>query len=1442
MSTNPIPLKQGDRVTVPKGGAGHVAYVGTTEFANGLWIGIILQELNGKNDGSVNGKRYFSCRSGAGMFVRPSQVTLLDDNKPKATITQPAATTGNAKPSTPQPTLRSNLVNANLSTSTRPGLQQTKFASASPRMAASGASRTTNAMSRTLSQSSPHQRGVSMSAKSPYAPSTALTSPLARPSATRTTSVSLNHVTSASSTSSTPAYSPTSVRGPYLPNMSGKPAPSVSTNRSATSRTSSPVITRRDSSGLAASMKRPPSIRQTPSSRAESYSKAPGSATMGRKNSQASSRLGSHVTSPSLFEEFPMDELDDPVVDDFEVTPIKKQGKARAQVREEESGMIESPPTQHSLKLHNSIPNLGVGLMSEDSSSLRSPKDTRTPVKPLPEIHTTGSPYSNTVPLRTYEELMTKYKLMEVRRNEDRDRLRELEKTKEETENWNNVAKPKLQAKLNECAEEIKLLKKLNKELEVSQQEAENRLADFSDEVELATLDKEMAEERLDQTEILMVAMKEELENLKVELSALKEIQERIESGDASESDQTATLKMIQLEKQNNRLKDALARMRDLSHEADSANRRKIADLEQELDLSAELQEGEYSVILNQLTIAESQIEELKQQLDDSMGAEDMLEQLTERNLTLNEKIDDMKMIIEDLEALKELADELEENHVETEKQMQDEIDFKDLQLREQRKRNESLEEAVADYENTILQFRELVLSLQTDLEAMRERQQIQHTESQTLASQTQAMLNLNMKLQNSSVKGQVKAIDLELRKLESTQAVLQCTIMKPYLLPAYFEADHDSVESLMFFTRLAAKAELISSVIENTNNLNENLTTSGSEIVVIACETRSKLVRLSALASRFAAFIRSCPPESFVKMGGVYQELMSAEKKMDVFIDACRKEELKESEVSREVERFIPQMRHLAELYLSDTEYDVAELQSGDIQTLDVDLDSILACIGFAKQTIANIEQDGQTDPEDNLADILFRPLQNLLNQARTAKVHSKKLLRRLQDLTKQSSSLNPNHSNAMTVLKENTYDLANVSSRLADLVARYCSGLRSSKEIFSLDTYNDIIQEATRDIVKQTGRPLEEFSTLLSHLARDLGITLGVATDPDHIAKNFFEHPWIARVSEMKSSAAINVDAELKVSKLNEEIRELVKDARAKDHTLQESQVKIQIMEKRMEAVKKQAEAMTELESSLKTAETRSKEYEDLSESLRTENEKMAEENKQLKIKVATAGPDVTKAVGHGSVNSPKHQAGGLLTGQDFYVPYEGNLETTQLVEQIESLRGAARFLRAENSYLKSQGLLKQLNTLPSYSVHPPAFPPVLDDDSDASLSLRKSTDEPHSPFEIADHRPTLTRADQLRKMKSESKQLYKEAIAITAHPKVVDLTRVKRRGVSENGGEQPGPEGDGQSTIRLKTGKVWQLKERLPQVQFERRKEEVERLRRKIEAFKERTSEIC
>jgi len=56
-------LKTGQKVDVCKDGnkfRGTVAYVGTTLFSPGKWIGVILEEKEGKNNGTVMGKTYFS--------------------------------------------------------------------------------------------------------------------------------------------------------------------------------------------------------------------------------------------------------------------------------------------------------------------------------------------------------------------------------------------------------------------------------------------------------------------------------------------------------------------------------------------------------------------------------------------------------------------------------------------------------------------------------------------------------------------------------------------------------------------------------------------------------------------------------------------------------------------------------------------------------------------------------------------------------------------------------------------------------------------------------------------------------------------------------------------------------------------------------------------------------------------------------------------------------------------------------------------------------------------------------------------------------------------------------------------------------------------------------------------------------------------------------------
>ncbi|XP_049320153.1 CAP-Gly domain-containing linker protein 4 isoform X4 [Astyanax mexicanus] len=62
---------------------GTIRYLGTADFAPGLWLGLELRSAKGKNDGSVGSRRYFSCRSGYGVLVRPSRVSYRGINGAK---------------------------------------------------------------------------------------------------------------------------------------------------------------------------------------------------------------------------------------------------------------------------------------------------------------------------------------------------------------------------------------------------------------------------------------------------------------------------------------------------------------------------------------------------------------------------------------------------------------------------------------------------------------------------------------------------------------------------------------------------------------------------------------------------------------------------------------------------------------------------------------------------------------------------------------------------------------------------------------------------------------------------------------------------------------------------------------------------------------------------------------------------------------------------------------------------------------------------------------------------------------------------------------------------------------------------------------------------------------------------------------------------------------
>ncbi|XP_035209523.1 kinesin-like protein KIF13A isoform X3 [Stegodyphus dumicola] len=73
----PAWLTVGESVMIsPYNKTGVVAYLGPTNFASGPWAGVELDTPTGKNDGTVNGVRYFECKPRFGIFVRPDKLVI----------------------------------------------------------------------------------------------------------------------------------------------------------------------------------------------------------------------------------------------------------------------------------------------------------------------------------------------------------------------------------------------------------------------------------------------------------------------------------------------------------------------------------------------------------------------------------------------------------------------------------------------------------------------------------------------------------------------------------------------------------------------------------------------------------------------------------------------------------------------------------------------------------------------------------------------------------------------------------------------------------------------------------------------------------------------------------------------------------------------------------------------------------------------------------------------------------------------------------------------------------------------------------------------------------------------------------------------------------------------------------------------------------------------
>lgn len=240
-------------------------------------------------------------------------------------------------------------------------------------------------------------------------------------------------------------------------------------------------------------------------------------------------------------------------------------------------------------------------------------------------------------------DLSEKLETLKQRRNEDKERFREYDKMKTQFEQMQEFkvrimdAQSQLQRELQRARQETKdAIDEKNRHAEEMSELLEN--------TELITLDKEMAEEKADFLNQELEAAKERIEELSIDLQIVKaEMENRIGNNDPDAAQIIGgggdkSFEVKQLTQQNERLRETLVRLRDLTAHDKHEIQKMTKELETKTSEVNELQQTKekLSIKIDEL---ESQLIELHEQVDAALGADEMVEQLGEKKMELEDKV-----------------------------------------------------------------------------------------------------------------------------------------------------------------------------------------------------------------------------------------------------------------------------------------------------------------------------------------------------------------------------------------------------------------------------------------------------------------------------------------------------------------------------------------------------------------------------------------------------------------------------------------------------------------------------------------------------------------------------------------------------------------------------------------------------------------------------------
>ncbi|KAL9911330.1 dynactin subunit 1 isoform 1-T2 [Glossina fuscipes fuscipes] len=903
-------------------------------------------------------------------------------------------------------------------------------------------------------------------------------------------------------------------------------------------------------------------------------------------------------------------------------------------------------------------------------------------------------------------DLTEKLETLKQRRSEDKERLREFDKMKIQFEQLQEF-RTKIMAAQACLQKEVLRAKQETKDAIEAKERHAQEMAELADNVELITLDKEMAEEKADTLQLELDAARERIDELQVDFEILRsEMQNKAENSLSSISTEggISPYEFKQLEQQNLRLKETLVRLRDLSAHDKHDIQKLTKELEMKRSEVAELERTKEK-LSGKIDELESNVADLQEQVDAALGAEEMVEQLAEKKMELEDRVKLLEDDIAELEALEEVHEQLVESNHDLEMDLREELDNAHASKKEVLRERDAAIETIYDREQTINKFRELVQKLSEENTELK-REKVSATAEQKSLQDMQVKISnetIDYKQMFAESKAYTRAIDVQLRKNELCQANEHVQMLSAFMPESFMSrgGDHDSILVILLISRLVFKCGIIISQTRERFPAVENPTRDSilqdhkAQQFAFKCRLLHYVHNLQCALHQILYGLNSCQPETLLRAGNSLPEMVAQEKNVDGIIELLKSNQLDENSSTDNIEKCVTFFNAMNSVLLAGEDLlNETQMIRDCVAALASACDSISNDTAVAKAILS--AESGRSDAA-SLMEFLADNVESIKQQV--------KLIRRRlpQDLQITKCGISVRRLDAMRQL---THALSRIMSALHQ-------GIKQSMAVIVGNIKDDtaaehtveptkfwhLLSEVCERIYEQDDRgPSQNFKSVLGQANTDL------QQIAQYLLDNEYEIMSSANQRQVKPPSPIILRAQMIKKQLEQknilaatlenreaDIKQLKLAGKMKQNELSEMQIRKDLAEKKLSVLQAEFDHTVEkwkrqYEEARVKLEQKEKDYEMTMDHLQDDIEALENERTNLreKLKLVTG-----KRTDVPYINATTPSGGG---GHAYASAGVGG-SAPLIVEELQLLKQVINIERTERLRLQAQQIKERL-----------------------------------------------------------------------------------------------------------------------------------------------------